>query len=676
MSTVRRVRRVRRRSTPPVPVTLAVAAVLALVSLGATRPMPHRPGPVAEVSPAYLDPTDLVVTPDGATLAVACSGTDELLVLDLPDGTIRSRVPVGDHPSAVALAPDGVTAFVANRDDDTVSVVDLAGGRSLARIATGTSPQDVLVTPDGRTVLTANAVSRDISFIALTTGSAGSAPGSVTGREVKRLRGGERPRALALAPDGRTLAVANLLADPHLLDVAPAGQVTLVDLASGRITGRVELPGTNLLRGVAATPDGSFLVPMVRPKNMIPLIQVDGGWEMTNGVALLDPFDPAGSARSAGSAEGDEGPLELLLDTRGAHFADPTAVRISPDGRWAYVTSGGGDRLVVVDLEALKAVPATIPAGERRYLADRLDLAPRYVVAAIPTGADPWALTLSPDGSLAYVADRLDDAVTVIDTAGRRVVRTIDLGGPKTISQVRRGDRLFHHSAATFHGQFTCATCHPDGAHDGQVYDISPDGLGRNLVDVKTLHGVAGTAPFKWSGHNPDLITQCGPRAALFINRSMGFGQQGTEDVVAYMAQIPLEPNRDRVGPVIAQDPTGARQTLTPLQAWGRKIFERSVDKTGAPIPESNRCSFCHSGPRGTSNRAFDVGTRSAHDDKGIFDTPGLNNLVDTGPYLHDGKALTLEELWTTYNPDDRHGRANDLAKEDLNALIEYLKTF
>lgn len=649
---------VRRLSALPVPLALAAAVALALVSLGSTptaTPVATTAG--GELQPAYLDPTDLVVTPDGATLAVTCAGTDRLLVLDLPDGTIRHTVPVGHHPSAVTLGPDGAKAYVAGRDDDTVTVVDLAAGAVLETIPTGRSPQDVLVTPDGRTALTANAVTKDISFIDL------SDPAGP--HEVKRLLGGERPRALALAPDGRTLAVANLLSDPHTPDLPPTGQVTLVDLASGRLTARVALPGTNLLRGIAAAPDGSFLVPMVRPKNMVPLIQVDGGWEMTNGVAVLDP-----------AAATVEPPLELLMDTRGAHFADPTGVAISPDGRWGYVTSAGGDRLVVLDLEALRAVPEEIPAAERRYLADRLDLAPRYVVAAIPTGSDPWAVTLSPDGSRAYVADRLADSVTVVDLVGRRPERTIDLGGPKTITQVRRGEILFNNSDATFHGQFTCVTCHPDSAHDGQVYDISPDGLGRNLVDVKTLHGVAGTAPFKWSGHNPDLMTQCGPRAALFINRSMGFGQQGTEDVVAYMAQIPLEPNRDRVGSVIPQDPSGAKQKLTPLQAWGKRIFERTVDKTGAPIPESNRCSFCHSGPRGTSNRAFDVGTRSPHDDKGIFDTPGLNNLVDTGPYLHDGKALTLEELWTTYNPDDRHGRANDLAKEDLNALIEYLKTF
>lgn len=655
---------------PPPSAVLLAALALAAATLGASGAGPAAdPVPGADPAdpmarffrgapgePVYPNPTDLAVTPDGGALVVACSGTDTLRVLDLPDGSVRSEIPVGRHPSAVALGPDGRTAYVAGRDDDTVTVADLDTGEVLARFVTGRSPQDLLVLPDARTLVTANAVSGDVAFLDLE-----------TGRQVKRMRAGERPRALALSPDGGTLAVANLLADPHRPEESPVGQVTLVDLERSRIAARVALPGTNLLRSVAALPDGSFLVPLVRPKNLIPLIQVDGGWQMTNGVALVPPLasEPVpGHERTAGD------PLQFLVDTRGHHWADLTSAAVSADGRTAYVPSGGGNHLLVLDLDALRSVSDGVSPEERRRLGDRLDLAPRYVEAAIPTGANPRAVALSPDGARAYVADKLGGTVTVVDTAGRRVERRIELDGPDETTRVRRGELLFHDSEATFHGQFTCVTCHPDSAHDGLVYDISPDGLGRNLVDSKTLHGVAGTAPFKWSGHNPDLRTQCGPRAALFINRSLGFGAEGTDDVVAYMAQIPLEPNRDR--PEVGWPNRG----LTPLQAQGKRIFERTVDNTGRTIPESNRCGFCHSGPRGTNNRSFDVGTRSEHDDKGLFDTPGLNNLAETGPYLHDGKALSLEEIWTVYNPDDRHGRANDMAKEELNALIEYLKTF
>ena len=72
--------------------------------------------------------------------------------------------------------------------------------------------------------------------------------------------------------------------------------------------------------------------------------------------------------------------------------------------------------------------------------------------------------------------------------------------------------------------------------------------------------------------------------------------------------------------------------------------------------------------PAARTGRAFD---RPA--DK--FDTPTLIELWRTAPYLHDGSAKTLEEIWTVCNPEDKHGRTNDLTKDELNDLIEYLRT-
>jgi cytochrome c1 len=42
---------------------------------------------------------------------------------------------------------------------------------------------------------------------------------------------------------------------------------------------------------------------------------------------------------------------------------------------------------------------------------------------------------------------------------------------------------------------------------------------------------------------------------------------------------------------------------------------------------------------------------------------------------LHDGRATTLEEIWTIYGKEELHGALNDLTKIDLNDLIEYLKS-
>ena len=114
---------------------------------------------------------------------------------------------------------------------------------------------------------------------------------------------------------------------------------------------------------------------------------------------------------------------------------------------------------------------------------------------------------------------------------------------------------------------------------------------------------------------------------------------------------------------------------LSEVEAQGKAIFERTTDKFGAPIPETNRCSYCHSGPKGTNQRSFDVGTKKATDNSGLLDTPQLSNIALSAPYLHDGSAASLEEIWTIYNPQDKHGRTNDLTKDELNDLIEYLRT-
>jgi cytochrome c peroxidase len=69
------------------------------------------------------------------------------------------------------------------------------------------------------------------------------------------------------------------------------------------------------------------------------------------------------------------------------------------------------------------------------------------------------------------------------------------------------------------------------------------------------------------------------------------------------------------------------------------------------------------------------VGTRKITDNVGPLDTPQLTNIALTAPYLHDGSARTLEEIWTIYNPTDQHGRTKDLTPDDIHDLAEYLRT-
>ena len=104
-------------------------------------------------------------------------------------------------------------------------------------------------------------------------------------------------------------------------------------------------------------------------------------------------------------------------------------------------------------------------------------------------------------------------------------------------------------------------------------------------------------------------------------------------------------------------------------------MFERAITNDGRLIPKANRCVSCHFPPLYTDRRRHDIGTKLQFDRESHFDTPHLSNIYDSAPYLHNGIAETLEEIWTRYNPDDQHGVTNDMTKDQLNDLIEYLKT-
>jgi hypothetical protein len=362
-----------------------------------------------------------------------------------------------------------------------------------------------------------------------------------------------------------------------------------------------------------------------------------------------------------------EGPVDqVLLDEPNSYFADPTGVAFTPDGQRALVTSSGTDRVAVIDVPKLIAMLKAATWEEReRVLPNHLGKAPEFIIRQIPTRNSPRGVVITPDGSTAFVANSLDDSLTVIDLRKMEAVETLDLGGPTEISKTRAGERLFHSARITFQRQFSCHSCHPDGHVNGLTFDIEPDGIGISPVDNRTLRGILDTAPFKWEGTNPSLSHECGPRLAVFFTRIQPFAPEELAALVQYISTIPRPPNRYR--------PLGAE--LTEAQRQGREIFFRTMKNTGEMIPIENRCSTCHAGPQYTDRQVHIVGTQMQYDRTGAFETPHLNNIYDSAPYLHNGIVPSLEEIWTRFNPYDKHGVTNDMTKDQLNDLIEFLKT-
>jgi YVTN family beta-propeller protein len=603
-----------------------------------------QPGPariaaqsLAPPEERYASPLELLLSPDGTRLYVLCQGADEVRVLNSVSGAVLQTIPVGHVPRGFSLSPDARRLLVANSWDDTVTVIDTQKGRVMATWGTGFEPSSVVEDRAGKLLYVADRISNDVMVLDAT-----------TGEKKSTLTAGRGASYMTMAPDGSQLYVTHVYPNPTAYRTPPRSEITVIDPARARLVDRLLLPDIAGVFHVAISLDGRLGVAAeLHPKNLVPMAHVEHGWIFGNTLTVFG----ADVGRS----------VEIPLDELDRYYALPFGVAITPDKSRFYVTHGGSNCVTVIDVRRMLSYIRAHPEP----FAEDLSASAHYVVARIAVGKNPRGLVMSRDGARLYVANRLDDSISVIDTRALDVARTIRLAGPEKISPLRRGEQTFYTAKYAFEGQFGCSNCHIDSTFDGLQWDLEPDGFGKDIVDNRLLEDLRGTEPFKWNGGNPSIAVECGTRTETYFWRSQTFDDRTLADLVLYIRHLPLRPNRFRA----------AGGDLTPAQERGRAIFNRTVDKLGQPIPEGNRCSFCHSGAKGTSQKSFDVGTGKATDNSGLLDTPQLMNVALTAPYLHDGSAKSLEEIWTVYNPHDKHGRTNDLTKDELNDLVEYLRT-
>jgi len=597
----------------------------------ATADPSRQAGESAE--PGYLSPVEAKFSADGSQLYVVCEDADALLVVDMRTEKVVQRVAVGHKPKDVAVSPSGQRLYVSNEWNDNVTEIDAKTFRVMRTIPTGWGPVGLTTDRDGKTLYVANSIGNDVSVIDLETGT-----------ERKRLASWRSPHHVLLSRNGQHVFVSNLLGHLGPWDQPPVSELTVIDTEKQAIAERIQVAGAIELRHVAEAPaaqGGDLIIPFLRPKNLNPLIQVANGWILTHGILVLHPLQ---------TEKGGYGVAQVLLDDIDNYYAGANGVAFTPDGKRALVTASEANIVSVIDIGKLRQRMKAIPLEQ---LANRLDSAEVVVEKRLKTGANPTAV-VTRGRDRAYIVNRLDDSLTIVDLASLRVAGRVDLGGPKEETTLRRGEKLFHSAKFCFQGQFACVTCHPDNHIDGVSWNLETPELGKDRVANRTLRGIAETAPFKWNGHNPDLETQCGPRIAKFLFHSEGFDREELTDLVTFIKSIPSPPNRHLA-------PDGQ---LTLAQERGKNIFYQK------------NCDTCHpAATHYTAQRSFDVGTANQYDTSGMFDVPQLDRIYEKPPYLHNGEALTLEEIWTVFNPEDKHGVTSNMTKEQLNDLIEFLKS-
>jgi hypothetical protein len=275
----------------------------------------------------------------------------------------------------------------------------------------------------------------------------------------------------------------------------PLTEMTITGTRYQRVTDRKLFQDAYIMETVEVTPSGDLAIAtLIRPKNLIPTVQIERGWMMTEGLGIIE--------RKSGRM------VQLLLDEPNAFYADPFGLVITPDGKKAFVSHGGVDKVTAIDLNELRKVLAEAPDEALEDYANHLGMSSRYVLGRIPTGAIPRAWCCPPDGSLLYVAERLNDHIAVINTQKLEVVGSIDLEGPKRRTVARHGRQVLNNAKGTFQNQYACYTCHPMPTRTDWSITWPARIWGRNLANVQTLRDIGDIPPYKWNGKNQTIYKQ------------------------------------------------------------------------------------------------------------------------------------------------------------------------
>ena len=323
--------------------------------------------------------------------------------------------------------------------------------------------------------------------------------------------------------------------------------MSVVSTQSLGVLRTIPIEGDNL-RQVAISSDGKrgYIANMKNRGFATTANNIDQGWVLGQRLTRVD-LDTAEPVYAT-----------LSLDPRGKAAADAHGVAVSSDGKFLAVSLGGTHEVMIFRTD-LKRLPWRVDGSRDLIPVELLNSDGRF--RRVPLGGRPTEITFAPDGKTLYVANYLADAVQVVDAESAKLVRTIPLGGPKTLSLARKGEILFHQAERSFNQWYSCNTCHSDGHTSGLSFDTLNDGRQdlstahlRSHKKVPTLRRVTKTGPWTWHGWQTDL--EEGMRESF--TKSMQGNKPSAEDVKAIVAYLetldyPRNPYRDPSGRLSAR---------------------------------------------------------------------------------------------------------------------------
>jgi len=582
-----------------------------------SAPNPVRPSAVkAAVNLQAPHSSPLVLASSGRVLFAAHRWSGEVARISLSGSKARisAIATTGGEVRSVALSEDEFLLYAALSDSREILILDATDCREISRLRISGEPWAVVPSPDADSLFVADFDGNRILRINARDGKVQSISHAIS-----------RPSCLAYSPKADSIYTVSFR----------TGEVTQLDLQC-RILRSIPAPKQlNQCRSLTFGPDGTLYAPQTRSDAVV------GGRMFDRSVfPVVATVGPTVEHVS----------LDFFPDLWVVPPHRPREVAVDTDT--LYLANAGSDDVLAVDLVT-------------RF--------PKWHARAV--GQEPDGVALDASRGLLYVLTLTGQEIVTLSARTGKIRSRLRFAHDPTPSKIARGRYLFGNATDTRLTKdqwMSCAVCHPDGDVDGRQWDF-----GEGPLDTHTLRGAVACAPLHYTAHLDEIqdtydFTRQIMAGRWFvqkheINDYLGVSNAGySRDLDALAAYIEnLVPK---------QPPSPPSEALAAIEK-GRRIF----------FSEKAGCAVCHPPPLYTDSGQKDirgnfirhnVGTWKESEDETLqsLDTPSLFGLRQSEPYLHDGRAQTLESVFTHHNPADLHGHTSHLNESNIRCLSEFIR--
>ncbi len=557
--------------------------------------------------PALRMPADLTMHQQKLFAANARSGT--VSIVDPEHLCVQSEWKVANSLSGIASA--GPFLIAVDNDQDVLRVLRYSDpSDELAihqTIPTAMDPVEIAVSETGRIAVTSRWSRRVTIYSTDRNTDNTSAISHLCTADLSFA-----PHCLLFLPEDKLL-----VAD------AFAGQLAVLDSLSGEIVAAIDTHGHNI-RGLSLSADGQQILIAHQSLNYESFIShehVFWGDVMQNNLETRDLRD----VLSPSKLTEESSRLTYPLGTPSVGSGDPDEIAVTRTGTTLLLLSGF------------------------QQVACRTDS--HLPFFRLKVGRRPDAICMNDDQSRAYVANRFDDSLSVIELSGEqpKIAATISFGAGRSLTEVEIGEQKFFDASLSLDGWYSCHSCHTDGHTNGMLSDTLGDEGQGAPKKVISLLGTYNTGPWAWTGSKAKLEDQIRTSLLITMQSPLSEHELPVPQLAAYLNS--LEP------PPSVSTARGETQDSDLLEQ-GRKLFE------------AHGCAACHAGSLLTSASVYDVGLR---DEAGTteFNPPSLRGVSQRDRFFHNGTAKSLTDALKSghHNSDDQ------LNDDEVTILRAYLNS-